>query len=563
MGAAEMNEKSYKAIENAEEVIKLFGGIRPMASKMDVPVTTVQGWKKRNVIPANRRSEVLKAAQTNNIDLTETIELSVANENEATSVKPLYKNDEKDKKSVAANTSNVQNTEGYLGMNKEELIKELRSVEQKAVKKSVMISSSLLALVVLGVTFLLWPSQNQVVENRKNLSALQKQTANLEEKQSFLSGLLPEGFEESLGDLRQQAQSLRSTVVDLSNQVQGMASNAMEGDFSSLVSRVQTIEEKLGELEGVSPSLAALVEKVEELQGSLAGQEQLNQSLIDLRQLVTATGQEEALKETPEGVLEENLLAAQMENDALGQTLEGVPSEDLKAAALLLTLSQIRESFNRSAPFEEDLLLMQNLIGSREENPELFQAMDRLAPRSSEGVLTTEGLRNEFKGLAGEIVVASLKGEDVSVQERAKARFNEILQVEKEGELITGTDTQATVARAQKLLDQGDISGAVEELKSLQDESAANTAQSFIEEAELTVLMQNFQSQLTGSVMDKVGIKSLESYEPTQSLQSIVGGVKSTVGNVKSTVTGGKLVRDKDSGFSILVPEKKIPGAPQ
>ena len=45
MGAAEMNEKSYKAIENAEEVIKLFGGIRPMASKMDVPVTTVQGWK--------------------------------------------------------------------------------------------------------------------------------------------------------------------------------------------------------------------------------------------------------------------------------------------------------------------------------------------------------------------------------------------------------------------------------------------------------------------------------------------------------------------------------------
>jgi hypothetical protein len=555
MGAAEMNKKSYKAIENAEEVIKLFGGIRPMASKMDVPVTTVQGWKKRNVIPANRRGEVLKAAQNNNIDLTDTLEQHVANQNFIDSNQKRDTITYSDKKIVTEHKGNIGTIEGKIVMDKEDFIKEIKSVERKAVKKSVLVSSSLMVLAVMGASFLLWPSQQQVIENKDKIAVLQNKTANIEEKQSFLSGLVPDRFEEDFAQIKEQAQNLKTTVVDLSSQVQGMASDAMSGDFSSLASRVQVLEQKVGELEGVSPGLAALLEKVEALQGSITGQEQLNQSLLDLRQLVTKSQQEEALQESLEEALEKDLMSAQQENDALGQTLEGVPSKDLKAAALLLTLSQIRESLNRSAPFEEDLLLMQNLLGDRADNPELFEAMDRLAPRSSQGVLTTEGLRSEFKELAGEIVVASLKGEDVSVQERAKARFNEILQVEKEGELITGTDTQAKVARAQKLLDQGDINGAVQELKTLQDESAAKTAQSFIEEAELTMLVKQFQSKLTGTVMNKVGVKDLGSYDPSASLKSIVGGVK-------ETVTGGKLVRDKDSGFSILVPEKKLPGTP-
>lgn len=70
--------------------------------------------------------------------------------------------------------------------------------------------------------------------------------------------------------------------------------------------------------------------------------------------------------------------------------------------------------------------------------------------------------------MAGDIVVASLKGEDVSIQEKAQARLNEIMQVEKDGELVTGTDTQATVARAQKMLDEGNIEGAIAELQGLE-----------------------------------------------------------------------------------------------
>src|SRR4051812_28141954 len=58
-------------------VIQRFGGIRPTAQKLGVPVSTVQGWKERGAIPANRREEVLAAAARHNIafepgDLAET-----------------------------------------------------------------------------------------------------------------------------------------------------------------------------------------------------------------------------------------------------------------------------------------------------------------------------------------------------------------------------------------------------------------------------------------------------------------------------------------------------------
>jgi hypothetical protein len=62
-------EEDALASLSAEEIIECFGGIRPMAAKLGVPVTTVQGWKSRGRIPANRRSAIREAAAAHNIDL--------------------------------------------------------------------------------------------------------------------------------------------------------------------------------------------------------------------------------------------------------------------------------------------------------------------------------------------------------------------------------------------------------------------------------------------------------------------------------------------------------------
>ena len=43
---------------NASKIIEYFGGIRPMSHKINVPVTTIQGWKRRNTIPKNRIQDI-------------------------------------------------------------------------------------------------------------------------------------------------------------------------------------------------------------------------------------------------------------------------------------------------------------------------------------------------------------------------------------------------------------------------------------------------------------------------------------------------------------------------
>ncbi|MDE1149379.1 MAG: mitofilin family membrane protein [Azospirillaceae bacterium] len=51
-------------------IVERFGGIRPMAAKLGIPVTTVQGWKKRGTIPPNRRADLETAAARLGISLT-------------------------------------------------------------------------------------------------------------------------------------------------------------------------------------------------------------------------------------------------------------------------------------------------------------------------------------------------------------------------------------------------------------------------------------------------------------------------------------------------------------
>lgn len=55
---------------DAKTVVARFGGIRPMATKLGIPVTTVQGWRGRGHIPDNRVDEIRRAAAEHGIDLT-------------------------------------------------------------------------------------------------------------------------------------------------------------------------------------------------------------------------------------------------------------------------------------------------------------------------------------------------------------------------------------------------------------------------------------------------------------------------------------------------------------
>ena len=72
----------------AQAMIDAFGGIRPMAARLGIPVSTVQGWKQRDTIPGARVGLVESAAAEHGIALPAATPPSSAPSADAASTPP-------------------------------------------------------------------------------------------------------------------------------------------------------------------------------------------------------------------------------------------------------------------------------------------------------------------------------------------------------------------------------------------------------------------------------------------------------------------------------------------
>lgn len=503
------------ALNDAEKIIERFGGIRPMATKMNVPVTTVQGWKKRNVIPGNRRQDVLDAAREHQVDLaglTGEGEISASAGGDATKTNDFTENlararqeqdtrpeslkphqdaiaaarateaaEEKAKASLQGSTAKP--------MTYDMMMKEIKKAQVQAVRRSVVAASAVVVLFGVGATLLVMAAKQQVEKNQARIAALEQSVEQIEDTAVPATGITAE-MGSRLAELRGKAEELQTTIAGLKTQ----AESFIGPENASLSERLMTLEQRFQALIGGNSDLSLVLQRIQEMQASMQGQQQMQSAVEDLKNLVAGLqGQVDTMDSA--------LVEEQQSDSALGQALEGVSPEELKAAAMLIGLSQFRDSMNRSGPFEADLALLQKMIG--EKDPVLNAEIERLAPYAEKGVLSPRGLSNELKGLAGDIVVSSLKGEDVSIQDKALGRFQEVLKIQKDGQMVLGSDTQATVARAQQLLDAGEVDAAVAELQTLQG-PARQTAQPLIDEAQITAMAQKVQTMLTTSVMGQI-----------------------------------------------------------
>ncbi len=541
-------------IENGAEIIERFGGIRPLAKKIDVAVTTVQGWKKRDTIPATRRDVIIEAAEEHDIDLTDLMSDApevqpAANENSEKG----EKNDEKveepaeaAKPAKAAAPSSIESEPAAplkpTSLDEEKLDEKLAEVEEKIVGKNTMIVVALIIVMVLALAAILWPKPKDE-ETLDRLSALEARTQELqgevaevqgdvEEQQSFFGTLIPEDLDEQLAELQKQASEKTSQAV---TSAQKMSSDVVQGE--TVQAGMAALEAQLEQITG-RPVLAGMFGNMQQMADNVEGQATLDEAMAQLNELMSSMSSE-AIEDDGENdisVFESTLNAARGQSDALGQTFEDVPASELKAAALLLTMQQLRSSLNRdNEAFEGDFEVLMGLIG--EDNVELRESLEKLAPHAQEGVLTPSGLTNEFKTIAGDAVVASLKGEDVSLQERASARFNEVLQIEKDGELITGTETQAKVSQAETLLENGEIEEAISIVETL-DGPAGQALSGWLKKAQATLNAQNFQKSLT----DNINLRAFGVEDVTTLLSG--EGVPGM----------GQLIRDESTGINIYRP---------
>jgi hypothetical protein len=488
-----MSQNEPAPLENAEAIIEMFGGIRPMATKISVPVTTVQGWKKRNVIPGTRREEILRVAKQLGLDISKIMQA------EQRPVQGSGVNIPDKIDSTDFTSRNTQKTpdeapsfikpEPYVPLKAENTLEsELVRSERRAVTKSTAINLFLVLIATVSVVLLLLPERDRRIE------ALENDISAIKEKQSFIRSLIPDDIEAKFAALQAQLTGYRPALDTALKEAQAVSNDVLGPNAGNLEQRAHKLEGHVTDITGITPpaNFAALAARLQSLSESTHGQQQLNQSMAQLMTLLSGVPEEDPVQ------VEQALQTAPQQDPALAETFAGVPPQDLKAAALLLGMTQFRSSLNRdNQPFEQDLALMKKLVGT--DDPELAAAIDRLAPYAQQGVLTPSGLSQEFRGLAGDVVVASLQGDDVSIQEKAQARLGDMFQVEKNGEQVSGTPTQKTIAKTDKLLQEGNLEGAVAQMQTLNG-PALVAAQPWLTKAQATLMAQKFKRMLTSTI---------------------------------------------------------------
>ena len=517
-----MAKSGNKPLENAEKIIERFGGIRPMASKIDVAVTTIQGWKKRGVIPANRRGNIMTSAQENDIDLSGLIEGMEPPANESSSAieepqiiqiqaqddeaakeesedcpdsndedenapeedsgeKPeddaedeIASAPEEEKSYTELNLSSKSHTEER---NTESFTQIAIDTEKRAVTKSAVVTFGVVLVVLVSIIMILMPKMEQVDHYDQRITSLEGEVDRVKEDQSSFKGLVPRDWSKQLDDLKKQVAQAGQAAAPAIESIQKVSGDLIGESAGAIQERVVELESYVTEMTQ-STSVSDFIDRLGVMSNSLIGQQVLDQSLLDLNSIYASLGTE-ASGEQVNGVLEQ----ARSQSAALGQTFENVPQDDLQAAAMLLAMTQMRSSLNReSKPFDDDLQLLMSMVS--EDNVELRASLEKLAPHAEAGVLTPSGLSNEFRSLTGDVIESSLKGEDVSLLEKAQARMNNLLAIEKDGELVTGTDTQAVVNKAQKQIEQGNVEGALSLLNSSLSASELAPLQKWISKAE-------------------------------------------------------------------------------
>jgi len=184
----------------------------------------------------------------------------------------------------------------------------------------------------------------------------------------------------------------------------------------------------------------------------------------------------------------------------LNKMLGDVGSKNIAAGAMLIVMNEFRNNVYSGRPYEEDLAFLRKISGN---DPEMNKALSRLSPYAKSGIMNRRTLQREFGGLTKDIILARMRGEDISIKEQTLARFDNLLK-KGAASKVKGTDTAAVVARAKLLLDRGDVNAAMAELQSLKGASA-QTAMPWMQGAAGSLMANQQSDEIIQNVLQSMG----------------------------------------------------------
>ncbi|MFD1378148.1 carph-isopro domain-containing protein [Fodinicurvata halophila] len=283
--AGETSEKPGGGGNPAEQVIARFGGLRPMASKMGLAVSTVQGWKNRGHIPLSRHEEIRAAARKHEIELDET-ELTRAGGEARDPAESTTSLPEEEPATTATETSR---TTEDVWRNRDPASTESAGTTTEGAKSeprtetSAQRSGSFVPAMLIGALLLIFGAGAAVLGREAWLPLVDPEAAGtaqqtaerltaiddrLERMEANASGLTPD----DLKPLQTQLEGLDERLAELANQVEQVSRSASQEQDSldSLGEDISQLSARLDDISGNLPGGEVWQSQMAELEGQLS-----------------------------------------------------------------------------------------------------------------------------------------------------------------------------------------------------------------------------------------------------------------------------------------------------
>ncbi|MBY6262888.1 hypothetical protein EI613_13365 [Azospirillum sp. 412522] len=534
-----------------DRIVERFGGIRPMAHKLDTPVTTVQGWKKRGAIPLARHADLRAAAAKHRIKLDDAdLDAATPSEDRPTDASaaavitpppttidavPVV-----DPAPTASPADTIPGADTPATGATTGAVTELQSAD-----------ALILPVTPVGATDSLTDLPKSDAEKAGETKDEAKTDGIKSEgpKTTASTGSwTPSGAAGSAGYSRSaDAEPVRPTITPTPSYIEEPRSN---GGFATALSvvallvgaaalsapwwgpalpgwpspavpaassaaapadpalraQIQQLVDRVGKLEqrpaasgngGNGADLSALTQRIDALEkrpaappdtGAADAQKALADRLAALEQKVTAASGNAQAAQQLRGEVDSLKQQVTSVNQAVSERQDAATA----AQALVLAAGQLRASLSGGQPFQQDLQAVRALNIA---DAGVTQPLDAVAPYAAKGIPTRAQLTDRFQPLAGEIVRAEIRGEGNSWIDSAVGKLSTLVTVRREGGGVVGTTADAVVARAEAALAAGNLAKAVEELSALQG-PAAQTAAPWLADAKARLAADQAARQL-------------------------------------------------------------------
>jgi hypothetical protein len=440
-------------------IIDRFGGIRPMATKLAVPVTTVQGWKKRGIIPRVRHTDILAAAARENIAI-DLVELAATDPTPTPSPRPDIRPPPE-----RAPEPLPQPVAPPPAMNEPIVVRKTGAVAYIALIVALAVGAA-----GAGAGYIAW---------QYYLQPLQTRVAALETRPG--AG--------NTDDLARRVARLESQAGQPAPAATAGAPVAGGADAD----RLAALEKQLAELKAGSAQSEQLAKGLSDLQLAAGGRELLAQSIRDIQSTLAATqGSVERLNGQVAG------LGGRL--DKVDAALADRRQQTLRAEATILAAGQLRAALATSKPFAKQLAAVRAMVPG---DAEINAVLDQMQPYADSGVETADDLTRDFGRLAPNLVRTAVVGDGESWWRQALYHIESVVSIRRTGAEAPGDSTGAVVARAEAKLDEEDLQGAVAMLQGLNG-AAADLVSPWIHDAQHRVAVDAAEADLSRIAIGRV-----------------------------------------------------------